>query len=205
MGSAVLVGDCRFTAIDFESAGAARGRTDVPVQVGLAGWSAASRHVEHFVSYLAADTPITWAARKVHGIRDEDLAAAPTLLALWPELKSRLAGVVVVAHGKGTEKRFLRAFPGHGFGPWVDTLLLARAAWPEIEDHSLSALCDHLGLSPAVQSMLPGRRWHDALYDAVASLVLLEHLVDAFDLADKPLECLLSPDTARWHRQRRTL
>jgi DNA polymerase-3 subunit epsilon len=205
MGSAVLVGDCRFTAIDFESAGAARGRTDVPVQVGLAGWSAASRHGGHFVSYLAADTPITWAARKVHGIRDEDLAAAPTLLALWPELKGRLAGVVVVAHGKGTEKRFLRAFPGHGFGPWVDTLLLARAAWPEIEDHSLSALCDHLGLSPAVQSMLPGRRWHDALYDAVASLVLLEHLVEAFDLADKPLECLLSPDTARWHRQRRTL
>jgi DNA polymerase-3 subunit epsilon len=205
MGSAVLVGDCRFTAIDFESAGAARGRTDVPVQVGLAGWSAASRHGGHFVSYLASDTPITWAARKVHGIRDEDLAAAPTLLALWPELKGRLAGVVVVAHGKGTEKRFLRAFPGHGFGPWVDTLLLARAAWPEIEDHSLSALCDHLGLSPAVQSMLPGRRWHDALYDAVASLVLLEHLVEAFDLADKPLECLLSPDTARWHRQRRTL
>lgn len=205
MGSAVLVGDCRFTAIDFESAGAARGRTDVPVQVGLAGWSAASRHGGHFVSYLAADTPITWAARKVHGIRDEDLAAAPTLLALWPELKGRLAGVVVVAHGKGTEKRFLRAFPGHGFGPWVDTLLLARAAWPEIEDHSLSALCDHLGLTPAVQSMLPGRRWHDALYDAGASLVLLEHLVEAFDLADKPLECLLSPDTARWHRQRRTL
>jgi DNA polymerase-3 subunit epsilon len=199
----VLVGDCRFTAIDFESAGAARGRTDVPVQVGLASWSAAARHGGTFVSYLASESPITWSARKVHGIRDEDLAGAPGLLALWPELKSRLAGAAVVAHGKGTEKRFLRTFPGHGFGPWVDTLLLARAAWPEMPEHSLSALCDALGLSAAVQAMLPGRRWHDALYDAVASLVLLEHVIDRFDLAARPLDCLVQPDTAAWYLRRR--
>ena len=201
----MLVGDCRFTAIDFESAGAARGSTDVPVQVGLACWSEQERHGGTFVSYLASPVPITWSARKVHGIRDEDLDGSPTLLALWPELKSRLAGAAVVAHGKGTEKRFLRAFPGHGFGPWVDTLLLARAAWPELPQHSLSALCDARGLSDSVQSMLPGRRWHDALYDAVASLVLLEDVIRAFDLADKPLDWLLQPDTAAWHSRRGTL
>ena len=201
----MLVGDCRFTAIDFESAGAARGSTDVPVQVGLACWSEQERHGSTFVSYLASPVPITWSARKVHGIRDEDLVGSPTLLALWPELKSRLAGAAVVAHGKGTEKRFLRAFPGHGFGPWVDTLLLARAAWPELPQHSLSALCDARGLSDSVQSMLPGRRWHDALYDAVASLVLLEDVIRAFDLADKPLDLLLQPDTAAWHWRRGTL
>ena len=201
----MLVGDCRFTAIDFESAGAARGSTDVPVQVGLACWSERERHGGTFVSYLASPVPITWSARKVHGIRDEDLVGSPTLLVLWPELKARLAGAAVVAHGKGTEKRFLRAFPGHGFGPWVDTLLLARAAWPELPQHSLSALCDARGLSGSVQSMLPGRRWHDALYDAVASLVLLEDVIRAFDLSDKPLDWLLQPDTAAWHSRRGTL
>jgi DNA polymerase-3 subunit epsilon len=199
----MLIGDSRFTAIDFESAGAARGRTDVPVQVGLASWTAREGHGGTFVSYLAADTPITWAARKVHGIRDEDLVSAPSLLALWPEVKQRLAGAAVVAHGKGTEKRFLRAFPGHGFGPWIDTLLLARAAWPDLPDHSLSALCESRGLSATVAGMLPGRRWHDALYDALASLVLLDDLVAAFDLVDRPLDWLLRPDTAAWHRQRR--
>jgi DNA polymerase-3 subunit epsilon len=200
---AVTIGDCRFTAIDFESAGAARGRTDVPVQVGLASWSPAAGHVGCFVSYLAADAPITWSARKVHGIRDEDLHGAPTLLSLWPELKARLAGAVVVAHGKGTEKRFLRAFPGHGFGPWVDTLLLARAVWPELPDHSLSALCRHAGLAPALAAHLPQGRWHDALYDALASLLLLEHLIAAHDLAARPLDLLLRPDTSPWHRNRR--
>ena len=199
----VLIGDCRFTAIDFESAGAARGRTDVPVQVGLAGWSAGSGHGETFVSYLASDAPILWSARKIHGIRDEDLVGAPGLFLLWPEIKRHLAGAVVVAHGKGTEKRFLRAFPGHGFGPWVDTLLLARAAWPELPGHSLSELCDARGLTEKVRAMMPGRRWHDALYDAVASLVLLEDLTRAFGLAEKPLDWLLTPDTSVWHRLRR--
>jgi len=199
----VLIGECRFTAIDFESAGAAPGRTDVPVQLGMAGWSPAAGHGENFVSYLAADVPITWSARKVHGILDADLEGAPGLLSLWPELKKRMAGAVVVAHGKGTEKRFLRAFPGHGFGPWVDTLLLARAAWPQLPGHSLSELCEARGLAGRIAAMVPGKRWHDALYDSVASLVLLEDLVNTFSLADQPLEWLLHPDTGEWHRGRR--
>lgn len=198
-----LVRHCRFTAIDFESAGASRGKTDCPVQVGLASWSAAGGHADAFVSYLFTDQPVQWAARKVHGIGPDQLADAPSLLSLWPELKRRLAGAVVVAHGKGTEKRFLRAFPGHGFGPWIDTLLLARAAWPDLPDHSLGALCDSLALTGQVRAIAPEKSWHDALFDAAASLVLLAHLIDALSLADQPLEAILSPDTSAWHQSRR--
>jgi len=195
--------ELRFTAIDFESAGAARGQTDTPVQVGLAQWSLASGHESPFVSYLKTNQPVTWAARKVHGIGPEHLENAPTLLSLWPELKSRLSGSIVVAHGKGTEKRFLRAFPGHGFGPWIDTLLLARAAWPELDGHSLGALAEARGLTAAISGLVPEKRWHDALYDAVASLALLADLVETFALADEPLEVLLRPDISVWHRLRR--
>jgi DNA polymerase-3 subunit epsilon len=198
-----LVRQCRFSAIDFESAGASRGKTDSPVQVGLASWSAETGHTAAFVSYLFTDQPIQWAARKVHGISPEDLADAPSLLSLWPEFKARLAGAVVVAHGKGTEKRFLRSFPGHGFGPWVDTLLLARAAWPELPDHSLGALCERLGLTAEIRSLVPGKSWHDALFDAVASLTLLAHLVESHSLAETPVEALLQPDTSIWHQNRR--
>lgn len=194
---------CRFTAIDFESAGAARGRTDSPVQVGLAGWSVETGHHDAFVSYLQCHEPIQWAARKVHGIGPEQLAAAPPLLMLWPELKRRLAGAVVVAHGKGTEKRFLRAFPGHGFGPWIDTLLLARAAWPDLPDHSLGALCQSHGLTESIRDLVPEKSWHDALFDSVASLVLLDHLLRSQSLLDEPMDCLLRPDTSRWHGSRR--
>lgn len=192
-----------FTAIDFESAGAARGMTDTPVQVGLACWSLENGHGDAFVSHLHTEQPIQWAAQKVHGIRPADLADAPTLLQLWPELRGRLAGAVVVAHGKGTEKRFLRSFPGHGFGPWVDTLLLARAAWPQLPDHSLGALCEAHALTGEIQLLAPGKSWHDALFDAVASLVLLSHLIESHQLVDHPISALVQPNTAAWHRSRR--
>lgn len=195
--------DCRFTAIDFESAGGGRGQTDCPVQVGLASWSADAGHHDPFVSYLRCTQPILWSAQKVHGITTTHLKGAPALATLWPELKARLQGAVVVAHGKGTEKRFLRAFPGHGFAPWVDTLLLARAAWPELTDHSLGALCSQLGLGDKVSTLVSGRTWHDALFDAVASLVLLEYLIDRHTLSDLSAEALVNPDTSAWHRLRR--
>ncbi|MFC7337064.1 exonuclease domain-containing protein [Haloferula chungangensis] len=192
----------RFAGIDFESAGAARGRTDVPVQIGLASWSIHEGHAQAYVSYLRSSSPITWSARKVHGIQDEDLIGAPSLLELWPVIKKRLGSAVVVAHGKGTEKRFLRAFPGHGFGPWVDTLLLARAAWPELPDHSLSALCISRNLEPRIRELAPKGSWHDALFDTIASLALLEDIITSFELADRPLAQLVFPDTREWHQQR---
>ncbi len=195
--------ELRFAAIDFESAGAARGRTDVPVQVGTAGWTPGSEPGDAFVSYLHSDHAVTWSARKVHGIGDEDLIGAPRLQELWPELKRRLGDAVVVAHGKGTEKRFLRAFPGHRFGPWVDTLLIARAAWPDAASHALSELCEQHDLTERVRRLVPDRRWHDALFDAAASLVLLQHLVDTLDLLDQPLAVFLRPDLSPWARQRR--
>jgi DNA polymerase-3 subunit epsilon len=198
-----LIRDTRFAAIDFESAGAARGRTDVPVQIGLATWSAADGHGGTFVSYLRTAQPITWAARQVHGIHPADLLDAPALPDLWPEVKLRLHGAAIVAHGKGTERRFLRAFPGHGFGPWIDTLLLARAAWPTLPDHSLGQLCRHHCLTEKIAALVPDRTWHDALFDAVASLALLQHLIEASALHGQPLELLVHPDTSAWHRGRR--
>jgi len=198
-----LIHEARFTAIDFESAGAARGMTDQPVQIGMAEWTMKGGHGDAYVSYLQSTQPIQWSAQKVHGITTAHLADAPSLLMLWPEVKKRLAGAVVVAHGKGTEKRFLRAFPGHGFGPWIDTLLLARAAWPDLKDHSLGSLCEAHGLTKKIRDLVPAKSWHDALFDAVASLVLLEYLIVSMDLSHEPLDCLSHPDTSHWHKNRR--
>ena len=199
-----LVRHCLFTAIDFESAGATRGKTDSPVQIGLASWTIDCGHTNPFVSYLFTDQPILWAARKVHGIRPHQLVDAPSLLSLWPELKQRLTGAIAVAHGKGTEKRFLRAFPGHGFGPWIDTLLLARAAWPELTDYSLGALCEAHELTTNIETLVPSKGWHDALFDAVASLVLLAHLVKTHHLSEISVNALLQPDTSVWHQSLRS-
>lgn len=180
-----------FTAIDFESAGS--GRQDLPVQIGLCQWSLASGHGNAFVSYLHHPEGPSLQAQRIHGISVAQTRDAPALRELWPTLQAQLRVGAVVAHGKGTEKRFLRCFPSHGFGPWVDTLLLARAAWPDLPNHALGTVCDHLALTPLIQQHCPHRQWHDALFDATASLFLLEHVVKALKLDDRELAFLLQP------------
>lgn len=180
--------DAIFAAIDFESAGVVKGGTDTPVQIGIAVMRGLTLEPqENWVSYLATDRPVTWQASQVHGITAGDLKDAPTLMSLWPQVRSSLGGRVVVAHGAGTEKRFLRAFPLHGFGPWVDTLVLARRFWPGLPDYSLETLIRSAGLQESLEEICPGRRYHDALFDSVASLLLLRHLLIHAGLADRPM------------------
>ena len=167
------------------------GATDVPIQVGMAALAGNKISASSlFVSYLAADRPVTWAAQKVHGITTGDLADAPTMHDLWGEFRTRLGGAAVVAHGAGTEKRFLRTFPLHGFSPWVDTLTLARKAFPDLSSHSLGSVADHLHVSAETASLCPGRQWHDALFDSVASLLILREIIAKFGLQARPLEMI---------------
>ncbi len=172
-----------WAAIDFESAGTAPGETDCPVQVGIVRVDGLfSPEPQIFTSYIACHRPVRWSAARVHGITADMLKNAPEFTTLWPQLRTLLRGAVVLGHNPATEKRFLRAFPGHGFGPWVDTLVLARKAMPDLPDHALATACDALGISPGVSALVPGRRWHDALYDAAASLQLFRTLVQALGM-----------------------
>lgn len=195
----MIVAETSFAALDFESAGVRRGSTEVPVQIGIALMHRLEIS-ETFSSFLFTDQPITWAARKVHGIRAQDLADAPRLPDLWPDLRRLLHSRWLVAHGSATEKRFLRAFPFHGFGPWVDTLELSRAIWPENRSFALGDLIHDLGLEEDLGRAFPNFRWHDALSDAIASLVLLRHVVSHAQLATQKADILLRSDASHYHR-----
>lgn len=177
-------------AIDFESAGAAPGETDLPVQIGIVRTPTLFGKEECFDSYLACHRPVRWSASRVHGITTEQLREAPPFPSLWPELRRLLSDSIVIGHNPSTEMRFLRIFPGHGFGPWFDTLALARQTLPGLHDHSLSSVCDALGLTPAIRQLVPGRTWHDALFDAVGSLELLRAIIRELHMEQATLEGL---------------
>lgn len=197
------IASAEFAAVDFESAGARRGGTDHPVQVGWAIMRGLEIDAgDFFRSYLKPEGPITWAAQKAHGITAADLGGAPPLLTLWPQVQGALRGRAVVAHAAGTERRFLRAFPFHGFGPWVDTLRVAQAAFPDLDCHALGPLTDALGLKAEADALCEGLAWHDALYDSVASLLVLRHTVRALGIGHLPVAALLRPDAAEYYRLR---
>jgi len=190
---ALKVREIRFIGLDFESAGERPDEAGVPIQIGMAAMEVLEPRVDTFYrSYLNPARRVTWTARQIHGIGDEDLEGAPSLLSLWPEIKNRLAGRWVVAHGAGTEKRFLRAFPLHGFGPWIDTLTLSRKVLPGRMSYALADLCRELSVESEASALLSGFRWHEALSDALASLLLLRRLIHLADIADHPAEILIS-------------
>lgn len=197
----MTVSDAPFAAIDFESAGTAPGMTDEPIQIAVAHWKDGTPHTV-LNTYLRPSRPVTWSAREVHGINDDALQDAPRLLDIWPEVRNALEGRWIVAHGAATEKRFLRVFPLHGFGPWVDTLTLARAVYPALPSHALGEATAALGLADQLAST-PGFRWHDAASDAAASLVLLHHIIEVSGIAAEPATALLSPRLRAYFKSRR--
>ena len=69
------------------------------------------------------------------------------------------------AHNIACERTILtRAAPLTKWGPWVDTMKLAKARYPGLPSYKLGDLCEMFGQVPQID----GRTWHDGLYDAVA-------------------------------------
>ena len=137
-----------FVAIDFETTGFAAGGTNDPWQLGIAvveNGAIISTHEFFCGTEMTPD--------------------AEPMFAQWDRWYPLLAGRRLVAHNIATERTILRkTAPLTKWGPWVDTLKLAKVRYPKLPSYALGDLCEIFGQVP----QLEGRTWHDALYDAVA-------------------------------------
>lgn len=168
------------TVLDFETTGVVPGYPNEPWQLGLATLEDGAPDEASLASHWlrVGDRPFNRYAPGRHAQLRDVLREAPTLHDLWADLAPRLLGRPLVAHNAATERAVLAAaFPLHRFGPWIDTLDLARHAWPGLRSYALEALVPVLGLAPAVSRLCPGILPHDASYDAAAAAVLLAHLL----------------------------
>jgi len=170
--------DAILTVVDFETTGSVRGHPDEPWQVGMVEMRAGKVTGRYHESYLrvAAGRPFNPYAPGRHAELRDVLAGAPAVSDLWPVWRPWLEGRPLAAHNIGTERKFLqRAAPLHKFGPWIDTLRLARHVRPDLDGYSLSETAEALGVVDRARELCPGRDWHDALFDAFASALVLEH------------------------------
>ena len=185
--------DVLLTVLDFESTGAVAGHAEEPWQVGMVELQAGRVTGRYHESYLrvAAARPFNPYAPGRHAEIRHVLAAAPPVADLWPVWRPWLEGRPLAAHNIGTEKKFLqRAAPLHEFGPWIDTLKLARRVRPDLDGHALADVCAALGVVGRARELCPGRDWHDALFDAFASALVLEHCLALPGWADVGVEAL---------------
>ena len=145
-----------FAAIDFETTGYENGATNEPWQLGVA---------------LVRDGEIV--ETREFFFRTSLTPERDTLMDQWADWQPFLAGRRLVAHNIATERTILtRVAPLTKWGPWTDTLKLAKARYPKLPSYALGDLCEMFGFVP----QFDGRTWHDGLYDAIACANLARFL-----------------------------
>jgi len=137
-----------FAAIDFETTGYEDGGRNDPWQLGCA---------------IVRDGEIVETREWFFGT-----SLTPDfepLMSQWDDFSPYLIGRRLVAHNIACERTILtRLAPLTKWGPWTDTLKVAKARYPRLPSYRLGDLCETFGLVPQIE----GRTWHDGLYDAVA-------------------------------------
>ncbi|MBU6474491.1 MAG: SEL1-like repeat protein [Alphaproteobacteria bacterium] len=88
----------------------------------------------------------------IHGIRPVDLKDKPDFRGVWPEIEACLDGAdLLIAHNAGFDRSVLHGVTAH-YGlalprfDWQCTVSLSRAAWPQLPNHKLPTVCEHLGI-----------------------------------------------------------
>jgi DNA polymerase III epsilon subunit-like protein len=181
MDNSMAIFDAQITVLDYETTGTLRGYPNEPWQIGMVTLNKGKVDLSSmFESFIRVDAarPFNPHAPGRHAALRNEIAKAPGSQELWQEIKPRLTNFPLCAHNVATEKKFTRLMaPMHRFGEWIDTLRIARKVWPGCSSYALEDLIVMLDLKSAVDQLCPGKEAHDALYDAVASAMLLEHLL----------------------------
>lgn len=179
----------RFWVVDSETTGV--GAEDKAVEVAGFLWDFDSEKkeaqlVRHYTSLVNPGIPIPPEASAIHHLTDEDVADAPKIDdAMMPFFDDDFD--FVVAHNCAFDRRFM----DFGQAPWVCTLKLSRAVYPDAANHKNQYLRYLLGLPKLVHSYSAQAAAHRALYDSEVTSYLFHHLI-LKATTDNPIEKMIS-------------
>ncbi|MBI5381205.1 MAG: 3'-5' exonuclease [Opitutae bacterium] len=152
----------------------------------------------------------------VHGLSAGDVAAAEPMNEEWDYFADLREAGPLAAHYAGVENALLKgvwpyprnspdfARPGErliDWGPWIDTGAIYSQLYPQLGSGKLETLVAAVGLQPALDALAAEhcpparRRYHAALYDALAGALLLASLAREPQLAQLTVMQLLALST----------
>lgn len=147
-----------------------------------------------------------------HGLRHQDTEGQPEFSQHWTLFNNLRKQGPFCAHHASVENRLLkRSWPypsvSPGFlkpdervaswGPWIDTRAIYQKVYPDLDEYKLGSLIKAFHLQEALDNLAreycPGKRcsYHCALYDALASAVLLLQLGNQKEFEAMTIEWLI--------------
>ena len=149
-----------FVVIDVETACA---RVSSICQVGIVGFKG-GREVFEYETLVDPRDEFHLFNTRIHGIAAEHVVGQPTFADIHPIVARHLSGRTTVAHSHFDKGALAAACNVHDRAiietTWLDSVRVAKRAWPELENHRLGLLARYLGLV---------HKHHDALSDARAA------------------------------------
>ena len=180
------LGELAYTVFDTETTGLQPSAGDEIISLGAVR-IVNGRLLKHevFEQLVNPQRPVNPQSSRIHGIEASMLVSQPTLAEVLPAFHRFCEDTVLVAHNAAFDMRFLElkeAATGIRFDqPVLDTLLLSAAVHPSLQDHSLEAIADRLGVR------VIGR--HTALGDALLTGEILLRLIPL--LAERGIDTLM--------------
>lgn len=152
----------------------------------------------------------------VHGLRPESVAGELPFSAEWEFFAALRESGPLAAHFATAENSLLKsvwAYPrtapdfarpgmvGSEWGPWIDTGRLYPQVFPQVGEAKLERLVAAMGLQTELDAVAAAhcpphrRRYHAALYDALAGALLLNALLRRPELSAATIPWLLQMST----------
>lgn len=149
-----------FVVVDVETACS---RVSSICQIGIVGFRDGVEMFEYETLVDPLDRFSSFNTR-IHGITSDRVAGAPTFADVHAVVDGHLSGRITVAHSFFDKGALGAACATHGRAVietrWLDSVRVAKRAWPELPSHRLNVLTKFLGVR---------HRHHDALSDARAA------------------------------------
>ncbi|MBJ6120864.1 exonuclease domain-containing protein [Sphingomonas mollis] len=158
-----------FVVIDVETACS---RVSSICQIGIVGFRAGTVAFEYETLVDPRDHFSSFNTR-IHGIAADHVAGKPCFADVHEVVDGHLAGRTTVAHSYFDKGALAAACRVHDRTmvktTWLDSVRVAKRAWPELSSHKLNVVSKHLGIP---------LRHHDALSDARAAGMIVVKAID---------------------------
>lgn len=169
--------DPDFVVIDVETACS---RVSSIYQVGIVGFRN-GREVFAYESLVDPCDEFSPFNIRIHGIEADHCVGQPTFADVHETVAGHLTGRITAAHSHFDKGALAAACRVHDRAmietTWLDSVRVAKRAWPQLESHRLGVLARFLGLQ---------HKHHDALSDARAAGMVIVKAIDhtGIDLGD---------------------